>query len=1326
MKSTTPTIPRTSDGPSENIFRSPRIPFVPAIREPFSLPEQQITLSPPPPAPGKPPAFNWLGALLPPAVIIIVMLLISQFSGKAGSFVYPSMLTSLAFPLANLGNLYFQRKNYQKQLEKRRLDYQKILSQEKLQLDALCTEQRRILQQEYPSAEDIISIALSGGKKRRLWWRRPKDSDFLSLRIGIAHGVPSFRIAPPTLADPYEPLKTFPYQLITNYEKIPNLPFLIDLKAVGSLGIVSKDEESLYQVIRRLVLDLCVHQSPGDFQLVLICDSSQNFRQWEWLKWLPHSKALETEKHAKTIAFSLASVDECVQGLINTYDLRFKALNDRVHTIQNLPHILAIFDDRQNVRQNPALTKLIENGHLAGIYTIFIGDKNLPRVHAQLEVSKQGNFIYMETWERGQKTRGKLEGIGFSEMNHCARNLSRLEPLGTKLMISLPESIRISQLLKEHVLTEDAIKENWQKKQIRSDRELLQFPIGVQVTREGLESININLLPAEKGGEDAYHTILIGTTGSGKSEFMKSFVLAAAHKYAPEELSFFLMDFKGGAAFNSFTGLTHVAGVVTNLMKPEWVRRSLIALQGEIARRQGLFHADGVQNIWQYNQKKKDYLPHLVLLLDEFTKGLNDFPELKEILDLLVRQGRSLGMYLILANQDVNATVEKLLNNVGWRIALKVAQQSEMHIIERALQPTRRAGRGYLRSSNGEITEFQAAYAGLLTFTEIAQATKEYKIFEVSAEGEFKELVVNAHYRHEVSDAPPVREEETLINLYQQVAHELNNPPIHQIYLPPLPEIINLEGLLESAPCYRQFVNSTWTQPSDMLTHLKVPIGFLDLPETHSQKPLWIDFGARDGHLLIAGVPNSGKSVGLATILLSLALTHTPQETQFYVLEFGAGSLRELAKLPHVGAVVQVQEKERLNRLCKFLDEEITRRKLVKMSDQELYPNNDTTISKKAEIFLVINNFAALREKYPDKVEQIFSIAQDGNANGVHLLITVTRGGDLPPKLSANIARRIVLEMPNRDEYIDLIRQKVSGLSGRMKGRGYWVDDFVAECQIAQTPIQDREVVDPILIEKIHTAWIEPSAPRIQILEKSISLSTLHNNMKQVDGRNFTLPVGVDYENLGLVNIELPNEIRQWTIIGPKHSGKSNFLVSIAKSFLKNVPKHWELLIFTFRPSPLQQLSVQEKQVRLCSTNNDMEDTCKEIEERLRKAPTKQLLWLIDDLGAIFEPGRESIMSLMNLIGNQLTVRDDVMMMASAHLDEIRTRKTNHGLIKLLGQTQTGLCFGPDFNMLDWLGVTSSKVSEYLRMDFPTGRGFYVKKGSPIFLQTPFIDIPKY
>ena len=781
--------------------------------------------------------------------------------------------------------------------------------------------------------------------------------------------------------------------LLAEFEKLSNVPRLLPLGQSGSLAVSGRNPAAVFGAARRLMLDILVLHSPQDVYVFVLGDNPEAEKRWEWLKWVPHTDALGGEQKVSRLSYTPQNIEKTLEFLSKELATRTKASGGSDTKKGRTPAMVVLVDDTGRVRAREDVIQLTELGADAGIHLIFAGGREWPReCKSRIDLVDDRRYKFIETWSRERAGHeGIYETASPADCEETARALGGIEAASSQTSIPLPKSIRLSEVIGIEDFSAETVKQNWAVP--LEPKDLLQFPIGVKAKRDHLEMELINLLPAERGGSDAYHTILIGTTGSGKSEFMKSLVMGAAYRYSPLYLNLFFMDFKGGAAFSVFESLPHVSGIVTNL-KPELVERGLDSVTNEIERRQTEFAAAKVQNIWDYNRNHpEEPMPHLVLFLDEFARGLADFPRLREPLDVLVRQGRSLGVYLILANQDVNSEVDKLLNNVGWRIALKVAKPDEMSMIDRTLPIATRAGHGYLRALSGNISEFQAGYGGYPVRTEEETTVEGFSIYRVDPDGAYEEV-----FKKQAGEATSAkkgaarapREEEQLVKILRQATEELNLKPASKIYLDPLEENIPLEKNMADTGVQPKYAEGKWrTDPP--LSRLLAAVGEVDLPKQCRQEQLAIDFDDRDGHLWLLGGPGSGKDTSLVAILMSVALTYTPEEVQFYLLEMGAGELVPLENLPHTGVCIRLQatEKERLERLFNFLDAEMERR-IAEASKSETENHRCLPV-----IFLVINNTAEFRANFPDEADRVNRYVRDGKAAGIHILVTTNRSAEL-------------------------------------------------------------------------------------------------------------------------------------------------------------------------------------------------------------------------------------------------------------------------------------------------------------------------------------------
>jgi S-DNA-T family DNA segregation ATPase FtsK/SpoIIIE len=1284
-------------------------------REQGDLPEQTVEIpSPSSPLPQAPGQLNMLSMILPPVIMMVasgVMIAFMVGSGaSSGTWVFYLMapIMGIGMPLASFISHKNQQKKYAEAVQVREHDYRKKLQEARSTLDELASRQREVLGRDYPLLPRLTKIVLDRSHRKRLWWRRMADPDFLSLRMGTGYDHPTFSVTPPRMMSPDDPLSRLAQETLEAYKEIPQLPVLLDLKTVGSVGLVDRNGSSFYGFARKIVLDVIVHHSPQDVQVVVLGDTREAQERWEWLKWTPHTRAIYQVEPVRRLAFDVDVADKTIEWLVKEFDNRTRS-ESGIRRSASRSSIVVLLDDSSMFRRLREIGRLAEAGKSAGIYLIFIGKKDLPKeCRAKIDLSEDGfNYMEMFAGERGgAKKHGEVETASMADCERIARALAGLEISAGEAASVLPETVRLFEMLEpDGQVSRETIDRNW--KIVRKDSELLQFPFGLQFDRKGLKPATLNLLPDKYSGFGSYHTILVGTTGSGKSEFMKSLILSSAYKYSPRILNFFLMDFKGGTAFNVLKDLPHVVGIVTNL-NPLLVERALVSIKTEVDRRLRCFESASVKDVWEYNAKYiRDPLPHLLLVLDEFSLGMNDFPALPLILADLVRGGRALGMYLFLANQDVNPAVDRLLPNVGWRIALKLANQEDMHIIDRSRPKMEKTGRGYLHAQSGDISEFQAAFVGSLMADpgEIVEDT--FRIYEVEAAGRWQPMYSNAR-RPSSGDHESRRpkEQDFLISAMKGVSNEVEAAP--RIYLEPLEPEISLEEVLQDSEIQRIFMDGEWlflSKPDK--GRLVAPIGYTDSIEERVQAPLQIDFEDQDGHLWLIGAAASGKAMTIETVLLSLALTNTPEDAWFYLIDFGAmGRLQHLSSLPHCGAYITPKKPaEMVDRLFRFLDGEMERR-----MDK----------GKRRDIFLVINNFSEFRSQYPDHVERLPPYINNGKAAGIHLIISTNRRADLLNKMA--IARRIVLRLTNRDEYSDAVGGRVSVLPVlQTEGRGLWVDGKPIECQVAHALSalkEDGELVEPEnACEELSQMWRGSLPPRIQTLSAQIPLTELLEQIEDSNPDEIPIPVGVSFENMQPVIINLLRELPRWLVLGPPRSGKSNFLNSIVEAVHRIAPDLWDVRYVSLRrPLPGMKDGNAKGAFSVAEATQMVDEIINGFDAPTK--PGKKLLLLLDDLGSFFEPGREALAGAWNNLALKASTRDDVFIIGAGLPDELRPHQGLSRLVQSLKQNKTGIVFSKEPGDFDLIGI--QLPIQYRRMDLNPGRGFWCSGGKPVLIQSPW------
>ncbi|MDI6770680.1 MAG: FtsK/SpoIIIE domain-containing protein, partial [Anaerolineales bacterium] len=648
-------------------------------------------------------------------------------------------------------------------------------------------------------------------------------------------------------------------------------------------------------------------------------------------------------------------------------------------------------------------------------------------------------------------------------------------------------------------------------------------------------------------------------------------------------------------------------------------------------------------------------------------------------------------------------------------IALKVAKPEEMNLIDRILPSPTRAGHGYLRPLNGPITEFQAGYAGLPLQTETTGSGEEFSIYEVEADGGYKRIFKKTSdtvHEEKKAKGPLLKEEEKIIATLQQATADLHIKSASRIYLDPLPEVIPLETIFSEAGVRLCYENKKW-KPDKDVRRIIAYWGEQDIPQECLQEILKTDFNDRDGHLWIVGAQGSGKDVALTSLLMSLAFTYTPEQAQLYMLELGGGELAQFEALPHTGAVICPQkdskeENERLIRLLDLLDEEMDARTKGSRSDREAGQ------AAGAAMFVVINSFAELRANFPEESERLTRFVRDGGPLGIHFIITTSRGPELIRSVSNIISRRLVLQLSNKEEYIDLIGRQVPPLTGNIPGRAYWVDGDVSTCQAAQPPARLKETM-----RAMRDSW-KGNLPRsVEILPQCIPVSKFLEQAG-LKGGQAPVPVGQSYDTLKFIAPNLLDSSPAWLILGPKESGKSNFLACTAMSVLNADPDGWLIKAYTLRRSTHVKWDKLDERIKVFATSEDILNDAQTLAALLKEgkpvADGKHLLLLIDELGAAFQPGKENLVKAINELGQYAETATDIHIMASGLLEELRMQLASP-MVKFLRQSRTGMVLSKDTNEVDWLGAQIGL--EYRRMTLPAGRGFFINKGKAELVQTP-------
>ncbi|MCF4140856.1 type VII secretion protein EccCb [Streptomyces sp. Tue 6430] len=638
----------------------------------------------------------------------------------------------------------------------------------------------------------------------------------------------------------------------------------------------------------------------------------------------------------------------------------------------------------------------------------------------------------------------------------------------------------------------------------------LRVPIAVGVDGRPVE---LDIKESAQGGMGP-HGMLIGATGSGKSELLRTLVLGLALTNSSETLNFVLVDFKGGATFLGLEELPHTSAVITNLAdEVALVERMQDALHGELIRRQELLRSAGnYTSALEYERARAagaalTPLPSLFVVVDEFSELLSTHREFMDLFVMIGRLGRSLGVHLLLASQRLDeGRMHQLESHLSYRVGLRTFSAMESRGVlgvPDAYELPAQPGSGYLKSGVESLTRFRAAYSsgtyrrrtGAVVQARVASQVVPWTSGWVVP----RTLEATPEPEPETGATGEGDDEETLLDVALDRLRG-SGPPAHQVWLPPLDEPFPLDALLPGiAPDPERGLGAVgWSGTG----RLRVPVGLVDRPFEQRRDPLVVDLSGAGGHVAVAGGSQSGKSTLARTLIAALALTHTPAEVQFYCLDFGGGGLSQLAALPHVGGVAPRLNPERVHRAVAEVMTLLARREQF-FVDHTLDSMQSYRRRRAAgefpdepfgDVFLVVDGWSTVRQDYDDLVPKFNEIAARGLNYGIHLIVTTTRWVELSAQVRDQAATRLELRMGDpMDSEIDTRKARSVPRTG---GRGITSDSrmhFLAGLPRLDGSGSLDDLGDGVahLVAEVARHWPGAPAPRIRMLPHRLPLSEL-------------------------------------------------------------------------------------------------------------------------------------------------------------------------------------------------------------------------------------------
>ncbi|WP_238006618.1 type VII secretion protein EccCa [Dactylosporangium sp. AC04546] len=1140
------------------------------------LPRGELLLESPPELPERlPKGFGQLLMILPMICGVGAMALLYTGGGRGAG---PMMwvvgglfgVSMIGMAVGTMGNNSGDSKA---ELDAERRDYMRYLAQVRRQARRAATQQRAALLWQHPAPDVLWSVAAS----RRRWERRITDDDFGQTRVALGAQRLAVSIIPPETkpVEDLEPMTSIALRrFIRARQTVPDLPIAVSVRSFSRI-VPGGDRAAVTDLVRSMLCQLATLHSPDDVKIAVVA-APERRGEWEWVKWLPHAQHDRQTDAAGAVRLMFDSMSDLEEVIEEQLHSRSRFAPEQ-RPLTTAPHIVVVVDGGE-----VAPTSQLIGVGLQGTTVVDLSGA-VPRDSGRWLLALQVTRDSIAA-DQGKRVTplGHPDAMSVVAAEGLARQLApfRLsqqttseEPLARS--IELPDLLGVGDAgAVDPVLT-------WRP---RPNREKLRVPIGVGPDGN---PVDLDFKEAAQEGMGP-HGLIIGATGSGKSELLRTIVVSLAITHSSEELNFVLVDFKGGATFASLDVLPHTSAVITNLSDElPLVDRMQAALNGEMVRRQELLRAAGnYVSRYEYDKARLageplQPLPSLLIICDEFSELLAAKSEFIDLFVMIGRLGRSLGVHLLLASQRLEeGRLRGLDTHLSYRVGLRTFSAVESRVVlgvPDAYELPNAPGHGYLKTDTTTMNRFRAAYvSGPYRESGIvprSQATVRMQIVPYGTHHiPVPELPV------EPEPEPDAEDTSRAISMLDVIVGKLRGrgAPAHQVWLPPLGEPPTLGELLGplSPDEHRGLIATGWSGAG----RLTVPIGIVDRPFEQRRDPLVAELDGAAGNVVMVGGPQSGKSTAVRSLISSLALTHSPWQVQFFCLDFGGGSLRSLAGLPHVSGVAGRREGEAVRRtvaeVAALIDEREARFTELGVESMQAYRRSrnagDVADDPFGDVFLVVDGWGTVREHYEELEPRITSLAARGLGFGIHVVIAANRWAELRSNLRDLMGTRIELRLGDPAES-EIDRRAAQNVPAGTPGRGLTGDKL--HFLTALPRIEGGEGVEDLaagaadLVRQVREAWPFQPAPPVRLLPKVLQVTELAKLVAQRPQAG--VPIGINETHLAPVHLDFSTE-PHLIVLGDAESGKTALLRLIARSIIETKTRdEARLFVADFRRSLL-------------------------------------------------------------------------------------------------------------------------------------------------------------
>jgi len=1018
---------------------------------------------------------------------------------------------SLALPIITEA---WNKKMYKKKEQKRLRKYHEYIKEKDAEIEKNIKEQEIIIKDNNYSIEDI-KRNIENTNNNIIWNREIQDDDFLNIRLGLG-SCPAYvkiksNLEEFTLED--DKLRDELKEIINRKRTLLNIPITYSLAKNRVIPVIINNKK-YDETVNYLLLQLLFYHSGSELKTIIMTDE-EKAHKWDYMKYLPHN--WDAKRERRYFATNEVEYQELSKELEKIHDERKEEFGensneeDQEKAYQKYKEFyLIITDEFKSIKEISIINKILDDNANIG-FSIMVIDSSLKNLPGRAE-----NFIAYGVNESGIFNRNMAteKQINFTpefledDLKKYTTVLANIPMYGKNSSNQLPASLTFLDMYGVGKIDQLNIANKWVNNVPTGS---LATPVGV---RENGKLLELDLHEKFHGP----HGLIAGTTGSGKSEFIITYILSMAVNYHPYEVQFVLIDYKGGGLAGAFenreTGvkIPHLVGTITNLDTSE-MSRTLVSIKSELKRRQVKFNeareslGEGTIDIYKYQKlyregKVKEPMAHLFIISDEFAELKDQQPEFMDELVSTARIGRSLGIHLILATQKPSGVVnEQIWSNSRFKVCLKVqTEEDSKEMLKREdAASIKEAGRFYLQVGANEIFEIgQSGWAGA-KYIPVDKVIKKANddIEFVSLNGEVIKKV-NDEVKKDVANQG---EQLTNIVKYLYDLSNKHNVKTNQLWLPSIPEEIYLGNVAQKYGF----------QPKPY--EFKIPVGEYDKPEEQKQS-LWLaDLTCQNG--VIYGLSGSGKENFLSTLMYSACSYYSPEDINFYVLDFGAETLKIFEKAPHVGCVLTISDDKKIDSFINFLQKEIRVRKELLVDYSGDYIEYLKTSGKKLPLMVfILNSYEVFAENFGDYEYNVNYLLREGSKYGIVSFVTASSINGVRTSMADNLHSKTLFQTTDPFDYKYLLEAESGRVPKKAFGRGMSITDGgVAEVQTAY--INEKSNINAS-IRSLMTTLNEKyqiKAKDIKILPNIVKLNDLTKRTKDIK----SVAIGYDRDSMDIV-----------------------------------------------------------------------------------------------------------------------------------------------------------------------------------------------------------------